>query len=282
MENLDIFTIWLTDKDWGAMPYLYEVCIASWQVMNPNRKVTIYTNHDLHLSLLDRKITNVCKIQAHFPGLYEKAAELTDNKAHQSDYIRYTILSKQQGIYFDTDVLCYRDVNDIVRHLMDSDKSVMLPMEDGNMICNAFLIKAKNLGTEVFEDIIDNYDHRYIKHSYLFNSQKYLMLMARRHSDKIMLYDEDKTIFKPSWLLPDNEFDQMVKDAQWNDYELLGFKGIGFHLYTSVKKWDDFREYLDNNLYNKEPDVFITRLTKHIIDQYILLMKEEDTNGKSN
>ena len=43
MENTELFTIWLTDNDWDGMPYLYELCIASWQVMNPNRKITIYT-----------------------------------------------------------------------------------------------------------------------------------------------------------------------------------------------------------------------------------------------
>ena len=41
-----LFTIWLTDKDWDGMPYLWEICIASVQVFN-KKKVTIYTNHKL-------------------------------------------------------------------------------------------------------------------------------------------------------------------------------------------------------------------------------------------
>lgn len=276
MENTELFTIWLTDNDWDGMPYLYELCIASWQVMNPNRKITIYTNNELHLSFLDRTITNVAKIQAHFPGLYETAAALTDNKAHQSDYIRYSILSQQNGLYFDTDVLCYKECGDIIRNTLKQNKYVMFPLEDKNMICNAFIGRFGNMGKEVFEDILENYDTRYIKHSYLFNSQKYLWLMSRRYSDLVHLYKVGHTIFNPSWKFLDEEHDKMIADVDWNEYEKLGFNGVGFHLYSSVPNWNEFREYMDENMYNKEPSVFITRLMKHIIDQYILLMKEAD------
>lgn len=275
MEKFDLFTIWLTDKDWGAMPYIYELCIASWQVMNPNRKVVIYANHPLHLSLLDRTITEVRQLDDYFPGLYEKAANTTDNKAHQSDIIRFTILRNQKGLYFDTDVLCYRDCEKIIKDTINKDKPVMFPLEDANMICNAFIGRFDNDGTEVFEDILENYETRYIKHSYLFNSQKYLWLMARRHADVVHLY-KDETIFNPSWQLSDDDKNKLLSDVDWDEPDKIGFYGIGFHLYSSVPQWHDFRRFMDENMYNKQPKVFITRLMKHIIDEYILLMKEAD------
>ena len=82
MEPRDhLFTIWLTKKDWDAMPFLEEICIASAQVVN-NKPVTIYTNHELHLSFLDRTITKVEKIPQE---LLDHVAKITDNLAHQSD-----------------------------------------------------------------------------------------------------------------------------------------------------------------------------------------------------
>ena len=276
MENTELFTIWLTDNDWDGMPYLYELCIASWQVMNPNRKIVIYANHNLHLSLLDRTITEIRQLNDYFPTLYDTAAVLTDKKAHQSDYIRYSILSQQKGLYFDTDVLCYKNCDDIIINTLKENKSVMFPLEDHNMICNAFIGRFDDYGKEVFEDILDNYHNRYIKHSYLFNSQKYLWLMARRYTEVIKLYEVGHTIFNPSWKFTDEEHNKMIADVDWNEYEELGFNGVGFHLYSSVSNWNKFRECIDKNMYDKEPDVFITRLTKHIINQYILLMKEAD------
>lgn len=276
MKDIELFTIWLTNKEWGAMPYMYELCIASWQVMNPNRKIVIYSNHNLHFSLLDRTITEVRQINHYFPGLYDAAAALTDNKAHQSDYIRFTILSKQKGLYFDTDVLCYKHCDDIIDNVIKNHQSVMFAKEDEHMLCNALIGRFDDYGEEVFEDILDNYNTRYIRHSYLFNSQKYLWLMARRHTDVIHLYDVGHTIFNPSWQLTDEERCKMIEDVEWDEYDKLGFNGVGFHLYSSVPAWDDFRRYMDENMYHKEPKVFITRLMKHIIDQYIVLMKEAD------
>lgn len=276
MGDIELFTIWLTDREWGAMPYLYELCIASWQVMNPKRKIVIYSNHNLHFSLLDRTITEVRQIKSYFPGLYDTAITISNNKAHQSDYIRYSILSQQKGLYFDTDVLCYKNCDDIIQNTLDKGKDIMFPLEDNNMICNAFIGRFTDYGKEVFEDILENYNTRYIRHSYLFNSQKYLWLMARRYPDIIHLYDVDHTIFNPSWQLFDEEKDKMLTDAEYNEYEKLGFNGVGFHLYSSVPQWNEFRKYMDENMYNKEPKVFITRLMKHIIDQYINLMKEAD------
>ena len=275
MKNAELFTIWLTDKEWGAMPYMYELCIASWQVMNPNRKVVIYANHNLHLSLLDRTITEIRLLDNYFPGLYEKAASITQNKAHQSDIIRFTILSKQKGLYFDTDVLCYKHCEDVIENTLKAGKSVMFPMEDKNMICNAFIGRFDDFGKEVFEDILANYETRYIKHSYLFNSQKYLWLMSKRHANSICLYSNE-TIFNPSWQLNEDEKNKMLLDLEYNEYDKAGFNGIGFHLYSSVKQWDSFRVYMDENMYNAEPKTFITRLMKYVIDQYIELMKEAD------
>lgn len=268
MEKLPIFTIWLTNKDWDAMPYLYELCIASWHVFNPEREVIIYTNHELHLSFLDRHVTKIKKIQDEFPGLYQKAMELNVyNKAHQSDYIRYSILAKQDGIYLDTDVLLHHSLNKLTEGMLLEGYPVLFPKEDDNMICNCMIIKHGVAGEPVFRNIIRNYDTNYIKHSYLFNSQKYLWLMARRFPKEICLYNGD-TLFFPKWNCSNASFEVVMNKP----YDF----GIGYHLSGSNEHWNNWRDYLDRNCYNIAPNNEMEQLLKDIINNYIQKMKEAD------
>lgn len=269
-DTAPIFTIWLTDREWGAMPYLYEICIASWQVFNPDRKIIIYSNHNLHLSFLDRTITEVRNVNSYFPGLYTKAEQISDKPAHQSDYIRYTILKDFPGVYLDTDVLCYKGIEDLIAEFDASDKEVMFCKEDDNMICNACIFSKGN-GKDVFNDILNEYDNRFIKHSYLFNSQKYLHLMVRRYPEDVGLFAPNRTIFEPSWMLSLKEQEKMLSEEP-------NFEGFGHHLYSSVYFWEEMRDYINKNIYNKQPNNYIQNLTSKVINEYINLMKEADRN----
>lgn len=272
MDKLPIFTIWLTNKDWDAMPYLYEICIASWHSFNPNRKVIIYTNHKLHLSFLDRTITEVRLIQDYFPDLYENAMKLNVyNKAHQSDYIRYSILCKQDGIYLDTDVLLHHSLDKLLNVMEREGYPVLFPKEDANMICNCMIIKHGEAGEKVFRKIISNYNNNYVKHSYLFNSQKYLWLMARMFPKEICLYNGD-TLFFPKWNCSNASF-EVVKDKPY-DF------GIGYHLSGSNEDWLMWRDYLDRNCYNVAPNNEMEQLLKDVITDYMYKMKEADDNDK--
>lgn len=266
MESRDhLFTVWLTDNDWDAMPFLQEICVASAQVAN-NKPVTIYTNHELHLSFLDRTIT---KVELLDESLMEHVKTITDNKAHQSDYIRLYLLAEKGGIYFDTDILFWKPFDDLWNTMVENGNSVLYPREDQNMICNCMImccdpIKADNF----FSDMLCNYDDRFIKHSYLFNSQKYMNLMMRRYPEEVGIYN------KPS-----------LFEGKWNDYKSVQkfmngeTEGIGQHLYWSIRTlWGEIRNSLDTHVYDNEPECFPEKLTKSVIDKYIDLMKEADKN----
>lgn len=265
MESKDhLFTVWLTDKDWDAMPYLNEICVASAQVAN-KKSITIYTNHKLHLSFLDRTITKIEQIP---DEIMRHVQKITDNKAHQSDYLRLWYLFMYGGIYFDTDILFWKSFGELWDEMFQSGNSVLYPLEDKNMICNCMIMCCNTENASpFFTDMLNNYDDRYIKHSYLFNSQKYMWLMSRRYKDNILLYN------KPS-----------LFGGTWNDTNSIqnfileeNPKGIGQHLYNSDKElWGTVRESIDMNCYNNEPDTFPTKLTKSVIDKYIDLMKEAD------
>ena len=264
MEPRDhLFTIWLTKKDWDAMPFLEEICIASAQIVN-KKPVTIYTNHELHLSFLDRQITHIERIPEE---LMIQVEAITDNLAHQSDYLRLWYLGTYGGIYFDADILFWKPFTELWDTMVQEGCSVLYPREDKNMICNCMIMCSDTDKAQVFiQDMLNNYEKRYIKHSYLFNSQKYMNLMMRRYPKELCIY----------WL-------SSVFEGKWNDYESIQefqnmkTSGIGQHLYWSIKElWGDVRLNMDAHVYDNEPELEIYKYTKSVIDKYIDLMKEED------
>ena len=279
--EVPIFTIWLTDNDWDAMPFLDEICIASWQIFNPNKKIIIYTNHKLHLSFLNRQITEIRDITDYYEQEYNYAISITDNKAHQSDYLRYSILSKEPGIYLDTDVLLWDNIDNCLSTQVLNNVPVAFPKEDENMICNCF-ISSSGKNVEIFNDLLYNYEHNYIKSSYLFNSQKMLNLLTRRYLDSVITINEP-TLFECNWKGERiNELKQQINyNIDYGNSIPPMFNGIGTHLYSSiVDEWKSFRTWLDLNCYNKNDNRYIVKLTNFIITEYINLMKEVDTNVK--
>ena len=257
-----LFTIWLTDKDWDGMPYLWEICIASAQVFN-KKKITIYTNHKLHLSFLDRKITEVIQLDKDLVDMAEQIDP--DSKAHQSDYIRLKLLEKYGGIYFDTDILFWKDFGEIWNKFVQSGKSILYPMEDKYMFTNCMImccdpVKARPF----FDNMLREYETRFIRHSYLHNSQKMIDLMHRRY-DVIYPYCEP-SLFEVKWNYT-GYLEELLEGT---------CAGIGQHLFSSNVEWENFRDNLDINCYSLEPKYFPEKLTKIVIDKYIDLMKEAD------
>lgn len=250
------------------MPYFYELCIASWQVMNPNREIQIYTNHKLHLSFLDRTITKVIDLNDKYGDVLEYATENLVGFEHQSDYIRYNILAKERSIYLDTDVLLYENLDNIVDLYTYSTTAVVFPMEDKNMICNCFIMSLKPEAEYIFNDIINNYKENYIQHSYLFNSQKYLWLISRRYKSYLQLHT-DNTLFHPNFFSLPADFEEIKNNMK-------KVPGLGYHITNTNRNWYEFKKYLDDNCYNLEPSNEIEQFMTDVINKYIKLMKEAD------
>lgn len=265
MEPKDhLFTIWLTDNDWDGMPYLWEICIASAQVFN-KKKVTIYTNHKLHLSFLDRKITEVIQLDK---DILDKAYNINpSSKAHQSDYLRLWLLSQYGGTYFDTDILFYGSYEDMWNKMKEANKNIAYPKEDKYMFTNCFIMcnnpeKAKPF----FDNMFKEYETRFIRHSYLHNSQKFIDLMYRRYNN-ILAYEEP-SLFQVTW-----NYKGYVQEFQ--EGRCAGF---GQHLFSSNEEWNSERFRISQHCYDIDPKDFPTKLSRIIIDSYIDLMKEADNN----
>lgn len=279
MENKPIiFAVWICKPGTYMMPLLYEVCIASWQVINPNYKVVVYTNNpELKFNLLSRDTTEVRLLEDYVPGILEEAEEMTKDTpdgmkfAHQSDFVRYSILATlEKAIYIDCDLLCICTIEELVQNCIDAGKYILEANEDTMRICNAFFGKLGKEADNYFIDLLLNYQKNYVKTSYTFNSIKYPMLLNLRYRDIVKILPFKGGCFYPNWEKNEN-----------GDLGLLMCKdlpnsimGYGIHLYNTDVKWKDFRYALSKNMYDNEQDWWISKHCKNIIDRYIELMTQ--------
>lgn len=277
--NNEIFAIWLCKPGTYMMPYLYEMCICTWQVLNPNYKVVIYTNEvDLKFNFLSKDTTEVRLIDEYFPNLIKEAEEIIGDDvpegmrfAHRSDYIRYVIVSNRLGIYIDADLLCISPIEEFMEQCKKEGKYVIMAKEDNIRIGNAFMTCLDEKGKEYYNDILQNYRTNYIKTSYTFNSIKYPMLINHRYNDMVKVLDMKDGFFYPNWEIDGPNGDlNMLKTTEC----LLG--GFGVHLYNSDHKWKEFRQQLEQELFQPDHPWWIQQHFNKCITEYIKLMKNSN------
>ena len=97
--------------------------------------------------------------------------------ACQADIIRYVAVQKLGGIYVDTDVECYRNINDL---LTDTLEFIGLRPHGGNWMTNAFFGSKAN--SQVLKKVINNIRGglNRVKNPY---GPTYLTRHVRRHFD---------------------------------------------------------------------------------------------------
>lgn len=276
MEN--IFAIWLNKPGNYMMPLLYEVCIASWQIRNPGRKVIVYTDTtELKFNLLSKDTTETRLLDDVFPGLLEEAMDIVKDApegmrfAHMSDYIRYVILSNGNAIYIDCDLYCLQNIDDLINACKDDEYSVIMAYEDKLRICNAFLACIGEPGQMFYSDILDNYKKRYVKSSYTFNSIKYPMLLKNRYRKDIYICPFKEGFFYPNWEQNENG------DLTLLTEEECPLSGWGVHLYNTDIKWKELRQCLADNLYTDNFNWWILKDMTYIMDEYMDLMAKSET-----
>lgn len=280
MKN-EIFAIWLCKPGTYMMPMLYEACIATWVVQNPNMKIVLYTdNPELKFNILSKDVTEVRLIQDEFPDLLETANKIiTDDVpsgmrfAHRSDYIRYFILSVYGGIYVDCDLICLTPIESMVQQLQKDGIGIVMAYEDTMRICNAFMGCITEPAQKFYCDIVDNYNDRYVKSSYTFNSIKYPMLLKNRYQNITTILPFKKGFFFPNWEKNENGNLGLLTESEIPDK----ITGYGIHLYNTDPKWKKLRTLLENNLYSNDLDYWLLKHLNTCIDLYIDKMVETDT-----
>ena len=274
----EIFAVWICKEGHYSMPLLYEVCIASWQIKNPDKKVIVYTNTtDLKYNLLSKDVTETRLLEDYFPNLLPEAEEITKNApegmkfAHQSDYIRYGILSSKCGLYIDCDLYCISSIDDLLTDCEHSQTPIVMAYEDKMRICNAAMGNFGEDGKPFYCEIVDNYRHRYVKSSYTFNSIKYPILLKNKYNELINILPFKEGFFYPNWEENENGDLNVLKDTE------CSLSGYGVHLYNTDIKWKSFREELSSVLYTNKRDWWILKDMNNTMDEYINLMVNAET-----
>lgn len=274
----EIFFIWINKPGNYMMPLLYEVCIASWQIRNPDRKIVVYTDTtELKFNLLSKDTTEVRLLDEYFPELLQKAKDITKEApegmrfAHMSDYIRYVILLCSGGMYVDCDLYCIQDIDELIEECKRNNTPIIMAYEDKMRICNAFMACINQKGTNFYIDIVTNYEKRYVKSSYTFNSIKYPMLLKNRYKDLIYICPFKEGFFYPNWEENENGDLNLLKQEE------CPLSGWGVHLYNTDIKWKEFRTTLSENLYTDNLNWWILKDMTYIMDSYMDLMATSKT-----
>lgn len=282
MKKPEIFAIWLCKPGTYMMPLLYEACITTWQVMNPNMEIVVYTdNPELKFNLLSKDTTQVRLIQDIIPDALKEANEIiTDDVpagmrfAHRSDYIRYSILAKMGGIYVDCDLVCISPIEETIERLSDEGIGIIMAYEDTMRICNAFMACLNEDGKMFYEEIINNYKKRYVKTSYTFNSIKYPMLIKNRWGTAVTILPFKEGFFYPNWEKNANGDLNLLKTEHCPDE----IRGYGVHLYNTDPKWKELRQQLTDNLYCYDTlNWWLLRHINECMDKYMDMMANSKT-----
>ena len=277
----EIFAIWLCKPGTYMMPLLYEACIATWQVMNPNMNVVVYTdNPELKFNLLSKDTTDVRLIQDIFPNIIKEAEDIIRDDvptgmrfAHRSDYIRYCILCNRGGIYVDCDLVCISPIEETVEQMKQAGIGILMAYEDTMRICNAFMGCLNEDGKLFYADIVDNYQKRYVKTSYTFNSIKYPMLLKNRYRGIVHIYPFKEGFFYPNWEKNENGDLTLLQEETCPDE----IRGYGIHLYNTDPKWKELREQLECNLYDNTLNWWLLRHINTCMDKYMDKMVNSST-----
>lgn len=256
-----------SDSEYAIIPKAYQICIMSAVVMNPDYQVVIHTNKPL---LWDDLLHETPHIKNEIiPEAYFKMVDSLGIKrvAHKSDYIRYSILYKQGGIYSDTDVFMIRSLDDLL------DNRMVLAREKPATICCAFMMNEP--GHELFADVLEKYRTDYQPDEWLYNSQRVLRNEAKKYDD-INILEYEKGFFYPNFkpfpmcMLYDNYPINSIEDIHKK------FKCYSHHIWSSTPYGDKLKAYINENcigVQNPEDKSYIAQLIGFIYREYYKLVK---------
>lgn len=269
MEKI-IRYVWIdgSSSENAIIPKCYQVCIMSAMVMNPDYQIVIHSNKPLLWDDLKRPSNIVNEI---IPQRYMDLVNQLEIKrvAHKSDYIRYSILKEQGGIYSDTDIFMLKSLDDLL------DYKVVLAREKPTTVCCAFIMA--EAGHKLFDDIIKEYHNDYRGDEWLYNSQLMLRKYAKTYDD-IKILEYSKGMFYPNWkMFPMSMFyDEHIINSKEDISKKFG--GYAQHIWSSTPFGDRLKKYINENcigIQDKNKDKsYIYQLIQFIYREYYKMIGE--------
>lgn len=226
--------IWLGSND---RPRAFEVFLTKWRQLYPDYEIIIWD---------DEKVDKSDVIPKEIKPLYEKYSKYP---VYRSDLLRYCILYKLGGLYFDVDF-------EPLRRIQDSflDFEFLGGIQNNNQVAIGFL--GSQPGSELLKDIlsniaIDNYKFT-DKHTENIALSLYLYALAGpeyfdKYCDKYRS-NSNYFFFTKEYLYP--YWFEEKEQKQYQNFKLTSPLSYGVHHWAASWKEDSYKDEI-----NKEIDI---------------------------
>ena len=261
-----IHYIWIdrSENPSYKLPKIYQMCMMSTKLFNPDYEIILHTNKPIEWDLLRKEDFKVRFIER---NLIDEAISfgLPYNTqyfyvAHMSDWLRCNYLKEEGGIYLDTDIVITRSFDDLL------DKHFIVAKEAGDAICAGVILS--EIDHPIIDKVLNTYRTDYHPREWVYNSQQKPYEYMKQDSSVTIIEQklgyhypyigEEKLYFAPCEKI---ETPEDIKNY---------FMTRGHHLFGHI---DDsphlgaFEEAKDNN--------YIAQLGKYILNRYGVVDKKE-------
>lgn len=274
MIKKDIKYVWIDNKSTDGLahiPRVYQICIMSGLVFNPDYTISIYTNKPLAWEDLKTNNPNVRNIiiSDEYNARMDNCGIGSVFLTHKSDYLRYSLLHDDGGIYCDTDIFIIKSFDDLL------DRKVVMAKEKNTALCCAVQLAEDN--HPLYTKMLYSYHNDYHPDDYTYNCQKVLLkTINEAYKSEVDILDYEKGFFYP--------FSREFSMCQfYDDFEIKSKEDISkkfdcysHHIWASTQYGNILRDYISNNLISiREAKTlrYIDQLTAFIYREYDKLNK---------
>lgn len=255
--------------DKAVLPRLYQECIKSSKVFNPDYRVVVHSNKPLDYDTLSPLLVENEIIPQRFIDDIDKLG--IEVIAHKSDYVRYSLLLEEGGVYSDTDMIVIKSLDGLL------GEKLVLAKEKPTTYCCAFMVAAP--GSEVIKRVLECYHEDYRGYEWIYNSQKKLTQFANEMPTEVKLLGHPDGFFYPNYKCL--QLNQLYDDYEINCKEDIykKFDGYSHHIWCSTKVGNRLRHSLDEWVEKSGKDcwlpndIYITQLFMYIDREYNKLLE---------
>ena len=258
-----IHYIWIdkSPNEKVKLSHLFQMCMMSARIANPDYRIVIHTNKDIDWEMLKKEDFEVDIISNDLIESGKKLGISFDNDycnlAHMSDWVRYNILYNEGGIYLDIDIVILKSFDDLL------DKHFVISSETSKKICNGVILSRKN--ENVLEKIINNYLTDYQKDDWIYNSQIKPYEFIKEDNTCTVL--ERTAGFHYPYF---GEFKYFESPCKYIDSEKdirKYFKCRGHHFFNHIRNTAKYQK----QFVNASDNVYIAQLGNYILRKYGIL-----------
>ena len=165
-----IHYIWIdkSENDRFKLPKMFQMCLMSAKVFNPDYEIILHINKPIEWDLLKAEDFKVRFIEK---SLIDEAINfgLPYNKqffyiSHMSDWLRWNYLKEEGGVYLDTDIIVFHPFDDLL------DKHFVVAKEIGDAICAGVILSEVN--HRIIDKVLNTYRTDYRPTEWVYNAQQ--------------------------------------------------------------------------------------------------------------